>query len=86
MGDSDALSAREQQWLSDLLAEFGRVDALDFADASLDRLDDYFTIFVIDQSAELDVGGLVDAYAAGLTIHLIGPASAYQSAVAGGAP
>lgn len=84
VADGNALSPREQQWLTDLLADFGRVDAVNYSEATLERLDDYFTVFVIDQSADLDVAALASAFQSGLTVHLIGAAAGYQAQVAGG--
>ncbi len=80
------LSPTELRWLSDLRGRLGNVDPLAYRDASLDRLRRYFVVFVIDQSADLDPKVLAGAYAAGLSIHLIGPAATYRAQVAGSAP
>jgi hypothetical protein len=78
-----ALSGREQQWLTDLRADLGEVDALAYSQATASRLTLYFTVFVIDTSASLDVGALATAYDQGRTVNLIGPAATYQAQVAG---
>lgn len=83
VGDPAALNPRETQWLADLRAEFGRVDALGYGSATLDALTEYFTIFVIDQNPQLRVDALAQAYAAGLTVHLVGPAADYRAQVVG---
>ena len=82
VGNPAALSAGETQWLADLRANLGRVDALAYGDASLERLRAYFVVFVIDQSPDLDVTALSAAYHAGMTVHLVGPASSYRDRVA----
>jgi hypothetical protein len=76
-------SPTELRWLSDLRSRLGKVDPLAYKDASLERLRQYFVVFVIDRSADLDPAVLAAGYAAGLTIHLIGQAAAYQTQVAG---
>jgi hypothetical protein len=86
VADANSLTAREQQWLTDLSADFGRVDALAYADATAQHLTAYFTVFVIDRSTDLDVAALQQAYAAGLSIHLVGAAADYQAQVAGSLP
>ena len=86
VADPAAPTAREAAWLADLRTQYGRVDAVAYRDASVDRLDDYFTVFVIDKNSELDVAVVAQAFASGLTIHLIGSAAGYQADVAGGAP
>lgn len=86
VADPSNPSAAEAQWLTDLRGRLGNVDALAYREASLDRLRSYFVVFVIDQNPDLDPGALADAYASGLTIHLIGPAAQYQARVAGTTP
>jgi hypothetical protein len=86
VGSPASLTDHEQQWLSDLRAQLGNVDTLAYADVTLDALRAYFVVFVIDQSPDLDVAALASAFRAGLTIHLVGPAAAYQSQVTASAP
>jgi hypothetical protein len=86
VGSSGALTADEQRWLGDLRAQLGNVATLAYRDVTLDALRAYFVVFVIDQSPDLDVGALAEAYQAGLTIHLIGRASAYQAQVTAAGP
>jgi hypothetical protein len=78
-----SLSATEQDWLDDMSADLGDVDTLAYRDADAETLGLYLTIFVIGQHADLDPQALAAAYADGRTIHLIGPASAYQAQVVG---
>jgi hypothetical protein len=74
-----ALSEREQTWLTDLRAQLGNVASLAYRDTTLDALRGFFVVFVIDQSSELEPAVLAEAYRAGLTIHLVGAAAQYQS-------
>ena len=85
VGNPSALSPAESQWLADIGTNLGRVDALAYADATMDRLRAYFVVFVVDQSQDLDVAALSAAYHAGLTVHLIGPAASYRDRVAAAA-
>lgn len=77
----DAPTAAEQSWLDDLRAKFGRVDALAYASTTLEALQAYFTVFVVDDSPDLDVSVLRSAFQGGLTIHLLGGAATYRDAV-----
>lgn len=85
VGSKDALTATEQQWLSDLRASLGNVDPLPYRDATLDALRAYLVVFVIDESADLDPAVLAEAYGAGLTVHLVGRAAGYADTVKAGA-
>jgi hypothetical protein len=85
VGSPASLTAAEERWLADLRTNLGRVDALAYGDASLERLRAYFVVFVVDQSPDLDVGALADAYHAGMTVHLVGPAAGYRDQVAAAA-
>jgi hypothetical protein len=82
--DPASLTGTEQRWLSDLQANLGNVNPLAYKDATTDRLRGYFVVFVIDQSSDLDPKGLAGAYAAGVSIHLVGAATAYQAQVGAG--
>ena len=86
LADPAAPTAREQRWLDDLRSQFGRADTLAYRDATAERLALYFTVFVIDESAELDVAALASAYQSGLSVHLVGAAAAYKTQVAGAVP
>jgi hypothetical protein len=87
VGSTAAPTANEQRWLTDLRSSLGNVDTLSFRDASLDALRAYLVVFVTETSTDLDPAVLGQAYKAGLTIHLIGPAATYDTAVrAGDAP
>jgi len=82
VGSSDHLTDREQQWLADIGAGVGRVDAPSYASADAAALQRYLTIFVVDRSPELDPSALRTAFRAGLTVNLIGPGAEYHDAVA----
>jgi hypothetical protein len=87
VGSVAAPTADEQRWLTDLRSSLGNVDTLSFKDASLDSLRAYLVVFVTESSSDLDPAVLAQAYKVGLTIHLIGPAASYDTAVrAGDAP
>jgi hypothetical protein len=75
----DALSARESSWLADLRVEFGLVDVVAAKDATLAALQQYLTVFVIDQQPDLDVAALRETFASGLTVNLAGSASTYRA-------
>jgi hypothetical protein len=81
VADPANLTAAEQTWLSDLRANLGNVDPLAYKDASTDRLRKYFVVFVTDASSDLDPSGLAGAFASGVSIHLVGPASTYQAQI-----
>jgi hypothetical protein len=81
VGVPGALTNAEQTWRNDLVADLGDVDLVAYSEASATRLSVYFTIFVINTSPDLNVAGLKAAYDNGATVHLIGPASSYQSQV-----
>jgi hypothetical protein len=81
--DAASLSASEQAWLSDLRGRLGNVDPVAYRDVTLERLREYFVVFVIDRSDALDPAVLAAAHEAGLAIHLIGPAAVYRAQVAG---
>jgi hypothetical protein len=84
--DAAGLSAVEQAWLSDLRGRLGNVDPVAYRDVTLERLREYFVVFVIDRSDALDPAVLAAAHEAGLAIHLIGRAAEYRAQVAGIAP
>jgi hypothetical protein len=84
--NDSALTAREQVWLDDLRADLGRVDAMAYRQATRDSLTRYFTVFVIDQSPDLDLAALSSALQAGVTIHLVGAASSYEAQLSEGSP
>lgn len=82
--NAGGLDATGQGWLNDMRKQLGNVEPLAYRDATLERLRQYFVVFVIDRSADLDPRTLAAAYAAGVTVHLIGPAASYQAQVAAG--
>jgi hypothetical protein len=83
VSDASSLSASEQAWLTDLRAQLGNVDPVAYGEVTLERLREYFVVFVIDRSDALDPAVLAAAHEAGLAIHLIGAAAAYRDQVAG---
>lgn len=85
VGSHVALTPAEQQWLDELRGSLGKVDAVAYRDATLERLRAYFVIVVTDQNSELDPSALAEAWRLGLTIHLVGPAAAYQGVISPGA-
>lgn len=83
---AEALTADERRWVGELRGSLGNVDTLAYAEATPDALLAYFVIVVLDADPALDVTALAGAYAAGRTIHLVGPASAYLDGVIAAAP
>jgi hypothetical protein len=81
-----SLTDAESDWIEDIRTQIGPADTLSYSAATVESLAQYLTIFVIDESSELDVTALVESAAAGATVHLIGDASAYaEQVLAGGA-
>jgi hypothetical protein len=81
VASTTSLTDIELEWLEDIRMEVGPADAVSYAGATVESLAQYVTIFVIDDSSELDVTALAESAAAGATVHLIGDASAYAGQV-----
>lgn len=86
VGDPVALDQREMQWIGDLRRAYGRAELLAYRAATPAALAAYLTIFVIGESADLDASALGVAYSNGASIHLIGAAAGYRSAITGPRP
>jgi hypothetical protein len=86
VADPATLDATEQNWLNDLRQQLGNVDAVAYRDATVERLGAYFVVFVIGQSADLDVTALAAAHAAGATVHLVGAGASYRTQILGATP
>ena len=84
VANPSALTATELRWLNDLRANLGNTDAVAYRDAGADKLRAYFTVFVVDQSPDLDPSALAVAFDAGVSIHLAGNASVYAAKVSAG--
>jgi hypothetical protein len=76
-----SLTDTESDWLEDIRMEIGPAETLSYAAVTSESLAKYLTIFVIDDSGELDVTALAQSAAAGATVHLIGDAAAYSAQV-----
>ena len=81
VGSPEALSTLERSWLDDLRARFGRADVLAYSATTLEALQRYFTVFVVDASPDLDPSFLRQAFQSGMTVHLIGAATTYRASV-----
>lgn len=83
VASTDSLTEIEQQWLDDIRENLGPADALAYANANLDQLSQYFAIFVIDFSSQVDPTDLDELSELGVSLHLIGEAARYADSFSG---
>ncbi len=80
--DVDALTAEETAFLTDLKNDYRRVDLFSYADATLDELSVYPSVYVRDYSDRLDASVLLGLYQGGHAVYLIGNGAQYAQSQA----